>query len=373
MKKIIIVCLLSFILSIVGVSAQEGLPDPGITPDSFLYGLDRALEALQKALTLAPEAKAKLALRLASERIAEAEKMERKGKPELASKAAEDYGEELNDAMKHGRKISELAKKKEFETLVANATSVHIDVLERVLEKVPEQAKSAIRKAIDNSKKGREESLDALGKVEPEKAAKLRLEFAKKRLLKVKEKAEEGDTEEAQELAEEYEEELNKSVEMIKRAEALGRNITALAEHVSEMTYKHIEVLQEVLERVPEQAKPHIEHAINVSMKGHEAAVERILERINRTMEGVENFTCGADSDCRGLICPMVIGYDTPVCFGGKCKCGAKWDLNKTEWRERFGKTLTSEKEETLEKVKETYSDTKIGEKMKHVPAGVRH
>jgi hypothetical protein len=363
MKKIILACLFGLAVLTIGVCAQEELPSPGITPDSFLYGLDRALEALQKALTFMPEAKAKLALQLASERLAEAKEMERKGKTELANKAAEDYGKELDEGRKYGEEIAEAAKKREVEEIISKATSVHIKVLEKILPDDPLYL--AKRKAEDVNVE-----------VAPtiEEKAKRRLNCVGRRLEEVKMLVEMKKTELAEEVAEDYEEELNESIDTIKRAEALGRNITALAEHVSEMTYKHIEVLQEVLEKVPEQAKPHIEHAMDVSMKGHETAVERILERVNRTMEEVGNFTCGADSDCRGLICPTVIGYDTPVCFRGKCKCGAKWDLNETEWRERFGESLTSETEETLKKVKQSYSKASIEEKVKHVPAGVaRH
>ncbi|MDI6640357.1 MAG: DUF5667 domain-containing protein, partial [Methanocellales archaeon] len=227
--------------------AQAELPDPGTTPDSWLYGLDRAFESLQKAITRAPEARAKLALQLAQERLVEAREMAERGKPDLANEMAEDYEEELNQAMEHGEKIAELAKRGEVQELVARATSIHIDVLEGVLEKVPEQARPAIQRAINASKGGREISLDSLGEIKPEEAAKLRFEFAEKRLLKARERAEEGDIEIAEDLIEEYEEEVHKYLEMTNKAREAGKDVMELVELVARATSIHIDVLEGVL------------------------------------------------------------------------------------------------------------------------------
>jgi hypothetical protein len=52
--------------------AQDGeLPDPGITPDSPFYFLDRLGEFLQEFFTFSPEGKARLQITFAAERIAE--------------------------------------------------------------------------------------------------------------------------------------------------------------------------------------------------------------------------------------------------------------------------------------------------------------
>jgi len=47
------------------------LPSPGITPDSPFYGLDRFFEGMQEFFTFNPEAKARLHVAFAAERIAE--------------------------------------------------------------------------------------------------------------------------------------------------------------------------------------------------------------------------------------------------------------------------------------------------------------
>jgi len=371
------------------VAAQEELPSPGITPDSWLYVFDRAFEWLQKLFAFTPEAKARLALELAAERLAEALEMDRRGKPEFAARIAEDYvkemdeakrygeaiaeaatqrdikevisratsihlavlekinpdnplypckrkaedvgidvaltleekakrqldaagrraeeakamadkgraelvrqmvedyEEQLNKAVSYGEALAEQAKKKDFEILVAEATSIHIDVLEGVLEKVPEHAKPVIKRAIDTSKREHEESLNRLGEVDPLKAVELQLKFAEKMLERAKEKVDKGRIEEAEELFEEYQAKVSKALEMIDIAKEAGMNITEITEKVVLATSKHLETLQEVHVRVPEEAKAAIERAIEVSAEGQEKALEA-LRKAERPEEAKE-------------------------------------------------------------------------------------
>lgn len=188
----------------------------------------------------------------------------------------------------------------------------------------------------------------------PEAKAALRLHYAQVRLSELNETIAKGKLQYAEKLKEDYENEINEAEKILKKTEALGRNVTALAEHVCNVTYKHVLVLERVWEKVPEQAKPAIEHAINISIEKHENCAERILTRINQTVERVKRFNCTADADCRNLFCPQVLGMDTPVCEEGKCKCGGKWEIvNKTEWKERFREEWTNETQRIVERIKE--------------------
>jgi hypothetical protein len=102
------------------------------------------------------------------------------------------------------------------------------------------------------------------------------LKFAEKRLLKARERVGEGEVKEAEELVEEYERKVSKSLEMVERAEILGRNVTKVNELIASATSAHLEVLQEVYEKVPDEAKPAIGKALNVSQRGHEEASEAL-------------------------------------------------------------------------------------------------
>lgn len=275
--KTIPIILLALMLVPLNVTGQEELPDPGITPDSIFYGLDKAFERVQLALARDEVSKARLRLELANERIAEGKSMAEKGRLEYLPELAEAYEENLGKS----QELAEAARAKGRQTfildeLVALATSVHIDVLEGVLEKVPEQAKPAIERAITSSARGQEESLDRLGEVVPERSAELYLRIAEERLNKAKARAEAGDAEEAEDLVEEYNRKANKALEMLEKARAMGRDVTEVQERVLAATSAHQEVLQDVYERVPEEAKEAIETAINISMRGQEEALKAL-------------------------------------------------------------------------------------------------
>jgi len=98
-----LVLALSFLA--VSVSAQETdvseeieVEDAGVTPDSPLHGLDRALDRINLALTFNKQKKAEKALRIAEERLSEAEEMAEEGKLDEAAEAEEEHNELVDEA-----------------------------------------------------------------------------------------------------------------------------------------------------------------------------------------------------------------------------------------------------------------------------------
>jgi len=121
------------------------------------------------------------------------------------AKADQNNTEEVEDAIndteklfKFGEEISEVARglgkdTTTVEQLVAKATSIHLEVLAEVYEKVSEQAKSAIEEAMARSMEGHERAVEALkakgalGEIPEEPPIPERLpESVKERLSKVK-------------------------------------------------------------------------------------------------------------------------------------------------------------------------------------------
>lgn len=145
--------------------AQEET-DPGVTPDSILYGLDKAYEKLQLILARDEGSKAKLHLKFAAERIAEAKAMANKGRPEFVDTLARNYQKEIENAeaeiVKGEAKGKNMTQVKE---IVAEATLKHMIVLQDVHDKVPDVAKPAIEKAMEVSKRGHVRASEALGRV----------------------------------------------------------------------------------------------------------------------------------------------------------------------------------------------------------------
>lgn len=196
--------------------------------------------------------------------------------------------------------------------------------------------------------------------------AKLHASLAEQRLAELNATIEKGKLQYVERLKTDYEKEINESEKILNRTEGLGRNATALTEFICNMTYKHISVLEGVWDKAPEQAKPIIERVINASIERQENCTERLLAIWNKTIGEVRKVNCTADVDCRKLVCPMAIGYDTPICDDGKCRCGGKWEIiNKTEWKERFKEELTNQTQKVLEKIRQRYNETKIGERLK--------
>ena len=143
-------------------AALELLP-PGLTPDSPFYFLDTITEAIGTFFTFGDLKKAERHMALAAERLAEVNAVAEKGKPELVEKTLERYENQLEKALSR----VERAKTKGENTVevtetISEATQKHIGILEEVLEKVPEQAKSAIEQAMTVSAEGSERAVEAV-------------------------------------------------------------------------------------------------------------------------------------------------------------------------------------------------------------------
>ncbi|MFH1820381.1 MAG: DUF5667 domain-containing protein [Candidatus Nealsonbacteria bacterium] len=155
---------LSLLVSFNFAQAQEvELPNPGLTPDSPFYFLETIIEEIGTFFTFGDLKKAERHTILAAERLAEAQAVVEKGKPELAEKTLKRYEMQLQNSIARAEKAQ--AKGENTEKVMARvgqATSKHLEVLVEVYEKVPEQAKPAIENAMKASLKGHERAVETL-------------------------------------------------------------------------------------------------------------------------------------------------------------------------------------------------------------------
>ncbi|MEX2145362.1 MAG: DUF5667 domain-containing protein [Candidatus Spechtbacterales bacterium] len=181
MKKLLVfTVVLGLALSVVGASAHvEGFPEAGITPDSFWFFLDQWGEGMATFFAFSNDAKAQKYLERAEERLSEAHELEDRntrmsremGAKDVAGfiKAMELYQQHFAAAVERAQNASE-----NVQARVAEATLKHMEVLEDVLGHVPEQAHSAIERAMVSSQQGQEAALEALSEQNSSRAEEVR-------------------------------------------------------------------------------------------------------------------------------------------------------------------------------------------------------
>lgn len=174
-KLIVIVFALMFVFGagIISAQATEGLGDPGITPDSAFYFIDRAFDWSQSAESLANEKAAEVAV------------MAQEGEEEAMNRSLglyEGVMERMRERAQNNEDVSER---------VANVTTTHLIVLEGLLDQVPEEARFGIETALNTSSQGRETALNALQGFNPERAETIRNQTSERIRENVSEEARE--------------------------------------------------------------------------------------------------------------------------------------------------------------------------------------
>lgn len=178
-KKTFLVSLIALFLVVGTVNAQtEDLPNTGMLPGNPFYFLETLSEGIGTFFTFGDVKKAERYLALASERLAEADTLAEKGKSNRAEKATEKYQERIDKALAKAEKAK--TKGKDTDAIlekIAEATVRHQAVLATVYERVPEQAKEAIQRAMEKSARGHETALSAVsGEKQEEVRGRVKLE-----------------------------------------------------------------------------------------------------------------------------------------------------------------------------------------------------
>lgn len=159
MKKTAILILASLILigtasaQQTGNSSENGVA-PGLTPASPFYGVEMFAENLEVRLAGViggDDMKSKALANNAEERVSEAQSLIKRNRSDKAAEAIDRYSKTLNRSV-------ELAGKGQDEQLkqkIDNISNKNVETLKEVKGRVPEQARGAIEKAINQSEKRR--------------------------------------------------------------------------------------------------------------------------------------------------------------------------------------------------------------------------
>ncbi|MFP4026418.1 MAG: hypothetical protein ACLFWL_01320 [Candidatus Brocadiia bacterium] len=168
---------------------------------------------------------------------------------------------------------------KEALRLVDEATQKHIAALEGVLEKVPEEAKPAIKESMKVSRLGQQKAHEAVKMARADgsmEQAKLHWERANDRAKKLGQLRGEGSGQYAQMLASEYQQAVQETVSELDRARQQGAGVEKALQAVRSGTAKHRKVLERAANLVPEKAQQAIQRAIRHSATGRKAALKAL-------------------------------------------------------------------------------------------------
>ncbi|OGF22668.1 hypothetical protein A2Y83_01185 [Candidatus Falkowbacteria bacterium RBG_13_39_14] len=227
----------------VDVTAEDlGISEPTILPDSGLYAFKNMWRGVKTAFTFNPVKKAELKLEIANEKLIEAKKIaEKTGSEEFIEKAIENYKEAVETVKEKVENIKEKAQENprvdKFLDKLADHQIKQTKLLDKLEEKLPEKVFAKVKEA-------KERVIENLGN------AITKLEDRKEKIA----------------------ERIETAIENQKGSEF--------------KTFKNIEILKELEEKIPEEAKFAIREA-------RERKIEHFkekMEEIKDDPEKVEKF-----------------------------------------------------------------------------------
>lgn len=230
MKKLIIlslVCALAMVFTIptaVLAAEPETLPEPGMTPDSPFYFMDKWGKQIAMMFTFKAESKVQLALHYAEERLAEAEAMAEQNKIRAMERAEYEYHNCLAIATRNMEKL--MAKGVSTSEQVATKMSNHIALMYQYTNQQQnntcedcQQIRQQIR---ERAMTCQEAAVQALASQDPEAALQLNVSLMQQMCNQIQNMIGQGDDAPIQEALRYYESLRTRNQEMLANAEQFG-------------------------------------------------------------------------------------------------------------------------------------------------------
>jgi uncharacterized membrane protein YgcG len=140
-----------------GFTGAAAYAADGAVPGDRLYGVDTAVEQIELSFTLKPDKALALQLRIATERLGEAEALLDAGDTTFAAEALDAYNATVAEITISSEQIS-AQDDTDTAGAIQDTLSQHQIRLQALLSKVPEQARPGIERAIEASKHGQEQA-----------------------------------------------------------------------------------------------------------------------------------------------------------------------------------------------------------------------
>jgi hypothetical protein len=270
--------ILAIVMVVFGVGAGTAYASQASLPGDTLYPIKLATEQAGMLLVGDDVARAERALSFVNKRVRELEALAEKGRAQDLNLAAAEYGYALNMTLTEIERAGDKGLATENITaLLAQATGRHLLTLDDVWDMVPDEAKTALAHARNMSETGREQALAALAMNDTVWATEMNLAAMEGRLNRVRARIQNA---EAVEIAlQQFEGMSEFGEEICQIARGIGLNATEVEELVAEATSRHLEVLAEVYDEVPEQAQPAIERVMANLMTRHQRRVQELEQQ----------------------------------------------------------------------------------------------
>jgi hypothetical protein len=267
--------ILAIVLAISGLGVGTVYAAQDSLPGDTLYPLKLATEQAGMMLLRDDAARMERALDFAERRLEEMEALAGEGRPQDLDMAVEKYGHALNVALVMMKRTADRGlATRNITAQVADATAGHILVLDRVYDMVTDEAKAAIAHAGNVSQTGYFHALAALARNNTVQAANINLAAMEGRLNRIRARVQ---NEEAVQIAlQQFEAMAEFNDEISQIADEIDMNMTQVEEIIAAATSKHLEVLADVWEKVPEQVQPAIERVMANLMIRHQNRVEAL-------------------------------------------------------------------------------------------------
>jgi hypothetical protein len=267
--------ILVIVVAVSALGAGTAYASQSSLPGDALYPLKLATEQAGMMLLRDDAARAERALSFVERRMGEMEVLTEEVRSQDLDLAAEKYGYALNMALSMMERAGDTGPTTgNITARVAEATSRHLSVLDKVWDMVSNEAKGAIVYARNVSETGYFRVLVTVANNNTVRATEMNLAAMEARLNRMRARVQNA---EAVQIALQQFEDMAEFGEEISRiAQEMGLNMTEVEELIAEATSKHLEVLADVWERVPEQTRPGIERAMANLMIRHQKRVQEL-------------------------------------------------------------------------------------------------
>ncbi|MDP2648246.1 MAG: DUF5667 domain-containing protein [Candidatus Yanofskybacteria bacterium] len=151
----------AIIISLVAVGGTA-VASQNALPGNPLYGIKTVAEKIQVAITPGNHNKAEVYMEIAGEKLGEIEKLQTRGAlTDRITEVTERLQENQNKALEHADQAKASGKDVgELIVMLQSNFERQQQVLSRVLGEVPDQAKDAIREAMQNSQRGLNQAIE---------------------------------------------------------------------------------------------------------------------------------------------------------------------------------------------------------------------